>query len=163
MTCLERLQRWLREEHAGFSVQHHRQAFTLPDVAAELPEKAGNVAKVVAAKADGQVVMLVVPAPAEIDFKRVARLLKARTAKAAAAEDLKGRFPDCEAGAMPPFGCLYEIPTYMDEALVQTSRLVFWAGTLHDTLRLSTDDFLRLAKPITGALIKQPAEAAVVV
>jgi Ala-tRNA(Pro) deacylase len=56
-------------------------------------------------------------------------------------------FPDCELGAMPPFGSLYDLPVYVDESLAQDLQIVFNAGTHHDAVRLRYDDFLRLANP----------------
>jgi Ala-tRNA(Pro) deacylase len=154
VTCLEQLQRWLREQHIPFSIQHHRQAFTLPEVAVEVHEPAEHVAKVVIAQVDDRLVMLVVPTPEHVDFKRVAKLLHAQSAVAAQEDEFQSRFPDCESGAMPPFGNRYDMPTYIDEALTRTSTLVFQAGTHRDTLKLATEDYLRLAKPVRASLVR---------
>lgn len=150
--CLERLQHWLREQHVAFSVQHHREALTMQEVAMEVHESGEHVAKVVIGQADGQMVMLVVPTPEHVDFGRVAELLKAHSASPAGENEFKSLFSDCEVGAMPPFGSFYNMPTYLDEALARTSKLVFQAGTHRETLKLATEDYLRLAKPIIGKL-----------
>ncbi len=150
--CLDRLQSWLRTEHVAYTVQHHRTALTMQEVAQEVREAGGHVAKVVIAQADGQMVMLVVPTPEHVDFGRVAKLLKAHSASAAGEDEFEDRFPDCEVGAMPPFGHLYNMPTYVDEALTRTGKLVFQAGTHRETLKLATEDYLRLAKPIVANL-----------
>jgi Ala-tRNA(Pro) deacylase len=157
-TCLERLQRWLREEHIPYSLQHHRQALTLAELALEAGEKAVHVAKVVVADVDGQLVMLVVPAPAQVDLRRVARLLKAHAARPARSDELASRCPDCEPEAIPPFGSLYEMTTYFDESLAQSSRLVFRAGTARDTLKVATDDYRRAAVPVSGPIVRQQPE-----
>jgi Ala-tRNA(Pro) deacylase len=154
VTCLEQLQRWLRGEHISFTIQHHRQAFTLQEVASEVHESAEHVAKVVIAQVDDRLLMLVVPTPERVDFKRVAKLLHAQSAVAAQEDQFQSRFPDCEPGAMPPFGNRYDMPTYIDEALTRTSKLVFQAGTHRDTLKLATEDNLRLAKPNTASLVR---------
>jgi Ala-tRNA(Pro) deacylase len=156
--CLDRLQHWLREQHVAFTVQHHREALTMQEVALEVHEAGAHVAKVVIGQADGQLVMLVVPTPEHVDFMRVAKLLNAHSASAADENEFKSRFPDCEVGAMPPFGVLYNMPTYLDEALARTSKLVFQAGTHRETLKLATEDFVRLAKPIIGRLIVEHAK-----
>ena len=74
--------------------------------------------------------------------------------------ELEQHFPDCEPGAVPPFGSLYNLPTYVDEALTHTRKLVFLAGTHRDTLKLATEDYLRLAQPITGRLTRTAASVA---
>ncbi len=153
--CLDRLQHWLREQHVPFTVQHHREAMTMQEVATEVHEAGGHVAKVVIAQADGRLVMLVVPTPEHVDFGRVAKLLKAHSASAASEDEFKDRFADCEVGAMPPFGSFYNMPTYLDEALTRTSKLVFQAGTHRETLKLATEDYVRLAQPIVASLTRK--------
>jgi Ala-tRNA(Pro) deacylase len=160
LTCLERLQRLLREQHMAYSIQHHRETFTMQQVAAELHAKGDHVAKVVIAKADGQLVMLVVPAPEHVDFERVAAVLRVDAARAAHENEFTGRFPDCDPGAMPPFGHLYDMPTYVDETLTRTNKLIFQAGTHRDTITLATADYLRLAQPSTANVIQQPSTLA---
>jgi Ala-tRNA(Pro) deacylase len=153
--CLDRLQDWLREQHVPFTVQHHREALTMQEVAMEVHEAGAHVAKVVIAQADGRLVMLVIPTPEHVDFKRVAKLLGAHAVSAAGENEFKDRFPDCEVGAMPPFGNLYGMPTYLDTALTQATRLVFQAGTHRETFKLLTADYLRLAQPVLGNLTHQ--------
>jgi Ala-tRNA(Pro) deacylase len=159
-TCLDRLQHWLRKQHVAYSIQHHRQAYSVLEVAQEVHERADHVAEVIAAQVDGRLVMLVVPEPAQVDFKHVAKLLAANKARAANESECASRFPDCEPGALPPFGSLYNLPTYVDEALTHTRKLVFLAGTHRDTLKLATEDYLRLAQPIIGRLTRAVAPIA---
>ncbi len=156
-TCLDRLQLWLREQHVAYSIQHHRQTLSAPDVATALHANGDRVARTVIAQVDGRLVMLVVPAAEHVDLRRIVKLLGVRTAVIASDGECERYFPDCQPGAVPPFGSLFDMPTYLDEGLTQTRKLVFLAGTHHDTLKLATGDFLRLAEPITGHLTYQPA------
>lgn len=153
-TALEQLQHWLREQHIPYSTQHHRPVFTAQEVAAEVHEKGEHVAKVVIAKTGGQMVMVVVPASEQVDFERVAELLHMPSAQAAQEKEFQDHFSDCEPGAMPPFGEMYDLPTYLDESLARTRTLVFQAGTHRDTIKLPTADYLRLAKPITAKVAR---------
>lgn len=153
--CLERLQQMLHEQGIRFETRHHREVFTMQAVAAELHEKGDHVAKIVIAWVDGRLVMLVLPAPEQVDFDRVAHLLNAQYARAAREDEFKFRFPDCEAGAMPPFGHLYQMPTYIDTALTQAQTIVFQAGTHRDTITMAMDDYLRVAAPTTADFILQ--------
>jgi Ala-tRNA(Pro) deacylase len=157
-TCLERLQQWLREQHIPYEVQLHRPVIASADMAAELHESAEHVAKVVIAQTAEQFVMLVVPASEQVDFKRVTRLLKVH-AEAARERDFKTRFPDCEPGAMPPFGEFYGMPLYVDEALTHTTKLAFQAGTHRHALKLNTSDYMRLAQPKIVPLTRSRARA----
>jgi Ala-tRNA(Pro) deacylase len=156
LTCLERLQLLLRERGVEFVLQHHREVFTMQAVAAELHEKGAHVAKVVIAWADGKLVMLVLPTPAHVDFERVRELLNAEVARAAHEPEFKPRFTDCDVGAMPPFGNLYQMPTYLDGSLNRAGEIVIQAGTHRDTIKLATADYVRLAAPIIADFIVRP-------
>jgi Ala-tRNA(Pro) deacylase len=70
-----------------------------------------------------------------------------RPVRLASEEEFRSLFPDCELGAMPPFGALYNLPVYMDESLTRDKEVVFNAGTHHDAVRMSFEDFVRLASP----------------
>src|SRR2546426_11992426 len=67
--------------------------------------------------------------------------------KVATEQEFSSLFPDCELGAMPPFGSLYNLPVYVDESLAADEAIVFNAGTHRDAIRIRYDDFVRLAKP----------------
>jgi len=57
-------------------------------------------------------------------------------------------FPDCELGAMPPLGELYDLPVYVDESLEGDKEIIFNAGTHRDAIRMNYDDFVSLARPV---------------
>ena len=101
MECRERLERYLRENGVSFEVMEHRQAFTMPEVAAALHVPGRQVAKVVMVKADGRMVMLVVPSPDRLDFAKLRDLLAADEVRLATEEEFSELFPDCAIGAMP--------------------------------------------------------------
>ena len=69
------------------------------------------------------------------------------TVELASEEEFKGRFPDCEVGAMPPFGNLYEMETFVDESLAEDPEIAFNAGTHTELIRMAFSDFRRLVKP----------------
>ena len=151
--CMERLKQLLHESGANYEVRHHREVFTAQAVAAELHEKGAGVAKVVIVWAEGQIVMLVLPAPAQVDFERVRAMVGARDVRRAREDEFKHLFPDCDVGAMPPFGNLYNVPVYMDRSLASAPDLVFEAGSHRDALKIAMADYLRLAAPKVGTFI----------
>jgi Ala-tRNA(Pro) deacylase len=150
MKCRERLEQYLRENSAGFEVMTHSQAYTMQEVAAALHLPGNQVAKVVIVKADGKMCMLVLPAPCRMDFDQVHALLGAKKARLAAEEEFADLFPDCDTGAMPPFGNLYGVPVYVDRTLAGETDIVFRIGTHHETIKLAYADFSRLAQPTVG-------------
>jgi len=147
MGCKERLEQYLREQSVPFQVQHHPETFTAQELAASEHVSGKSVAKVVMVLADGQLVMLALPAPDHVDLAKVRTLLGARDVRLAGEADFASWFPDCEVGAMPPFGHLYELALYLDESLVDDGTIYFQAGTHTDTISMSFADYQRLAHP----------------
>jgi len=148
MVCKERLEAYLREQGVPFSTHHHpRPAYSAQDVAACEHMPGRLVAKVVVVFADGKMTMLVLPASHRIDLGRAAVALGAHSVYLAGERELALSFPDCEIGAMPPFGNLYGIPTYVDRLLAEDETILFQAGTHTDTISMPYADYARLARP----------------
>ena len=80
------------------------------------------------------------------------RRIPVATAKSALAteDQFRDSFPDCEVGAMPPFGNLYGIPVYVDRSLTKDDEIVFEAGNHHEAIKLDYLDFERTVRPKVG-------------
>src|SRR5438552_19072024 len=90
--------------------------------------------------------MAVRPADHQVDLKK----LRKSTGKAASLDterEFKSLFTDCALGAMPPFGNLYGVPTYVDKSLSQEEYIVFEAGTHTDAIKLRYRDYEKIVKP----------------
>ena len=161
--CVDRLKQYLTDQHVYFEVQEHRQVYTMQEVAATLHEKGEHVAKVFIATVDGKPAMLVLPAPAQVDLDKVRALLKAKEARRAREFEFAQLFADCDVGAMPPFGNIYQVPVYIDRSLVDEPYIVFQAGTHHTTMKIAMTDYQRLASPVIGDFILHHAHESVVV
>jgi osmotically-inducible protein OsmY/prolyl-tRNA editing enzyme YbaK/EbsC (Cys-tRNA(Pro) deacylase) len=147
VTCRDKLSAYLHDHQVPFVIQHHRTAYTAQDVAASEHLPGQIVAKVVMAVADGDMIMLVLPADHRADLARVRVAVGARELWLANEREFADRFPDCEVGAMPPFGNLYDLPVYVDRSLTFDQAIVFQAGTHSETMRMKYADFARLVKP----------------
>ncbi len=147
MECRDRLEDYLRENRVPFRVQHHPRAITAQEVAASEHVPGKMVAKVVMILADGRMIMLALPAPYQVDLEKVGALLGVEEVRLADEEEFEGAFPDCEVGAMPPFGNLYDLPVYVEEVLAEDETIVFRAGTHTDTMSVKYADFERLVEP----------------
>lgn len=154
MNCRERLEQYFRENGVGYEVLQHPQAYTMSEVAAALHVSGKQVAKVVMVKADGKPAMLVVASPYRLDFAKVRDLLGAKAVVLAREEEFADLFPDCATGAMPPFGNLYGVPVYVDEALAAQKEMVFRVGSHNEAMRVAYQDFARLVQPQVGAFAK---------
>lgn len=147
MDCAERLEGYLKENGVAVEIQEHRPAFTAQRVAATEHVPGRMFAKVVMAEEDGELVMLVLPATSVVDTRKAEDAVGGEPLRLATEREFAPRFPDCEAGAMPPFGNLYDVPVYVDRALGQSERIVFQAGTHTVTMSVPYADFERLARP----------------
>lgn len=150
MKCRERMEEYLRENGVGFEVMTHSQAFTMQEVAAALHVPGKQVAKVVIVKTPAKMAMLVLPAPYRLDFPKVRALIDAKEVRLAQEEEFEDLFPDCETGAMPPFGNLYDVPVYVEQALAEEPDIIFRIGTHRETMKVAYPDYARLAQPTVG-------------
>jgi len=145
--CKDRLEAYLREKQVPFEVRHHPVAYTAQEVAASEHVPGKMLAKTVMVLADGEMVMLALPAPYQVDMEKAGTALRAGEVRLAREEEFEGAFPDCEVGAMPPFGNLYDLPVYVEETLAEDETIVFRAGTHTDTMSVKYADFERLVEP----------------
>jgi len=144
--------KWLLEEKGvKYVTFQHWPAYTAQETAqsAHIPGK--NVAKTVMLKIDDKMAMAVVPAAHHVDLESVKRAASASKVELASEQEFVGMFPDCEAGAMPPFGNLYGMDVFVSEALAEDEAIVFSAGTHTELVGLSYQDFERLVKPKVGS------------
>jgi Ala-tRNA(Pro) deacylase len=142
-----KLKKYLDENRVRYITIQHSVAFTSQEVAAKMHIHGWELAKTTILKADGALLMAVLPAPCKVDLERMRRAINAKTVTIAAEEEFRTRFPECELGAMPPFGNLYDIPVYVDEQLAEDPSIVFNAGTHTEAIRMDFKDFARLVKP----------------
>jgi Ala-tRNA(Pro) deacylase len=141
---------YLRDEHVPFSVHHHAPAYTAQKLAQIEHVPGRMVAKVVIAFADDQMVMLCLPAPCRVNLLKLMDVLCTDNLRLATEEELARAFPDCEVGAMPPFGNLYRMPVFVDQRLTMDDRIHFNAGRHTDTMEMAYPDFARLVHPLVG-------------
>lgn len=147
MKARERLAAYLQQQGVEFSTHHHAQAFTAQEVAASEHVSGHRFVKVVMVKKDDDLAMLCLPAALDVDLETAAEALGAGDLRLATEEEFGPLFEDCEIGAMPPFGNLYEVPVFVDESIEQDDRIVFNAGSHRETFEMAVEDFERLVHP----------------
>lgn len=116
------------------------------------------IAKVVAVRHGDTLSLAVLPAVARVDLDRLGAALRTRV-ELAPEPEIAAAFPDCETGAVPPFGALYGLKTYVDESLTHDRHVVFNAGTHVESIRMAFEDYRRIAAPIVLWFAESPARA----
>lgn len=144
-----RLVEFLSKNQVRHEVMQHPEAFTAQELTAIEHVKGRHHAKVVMVNAEGEKLMAVLPADHRLDLGKIGKIVGKRAALAAE-DEFEALFPDCARGAMPPFGNLYNVPTYVDTSLTQSEFIVFEAGTHTDAIKMSYSDYERLVRPKVG-------------
>lgn len=136
----------LNDNKVQYEILHHPEAVTAQRIAQAEHVKARRHAKVVMIKSGAQHLMTVLPADHQIDLEKVAKAV-GKPVLLDTEQEFKSLFPDCATGAMPPFGNLYGLPTYVDKRLAQEDYIVFEAGTHTDAIKVNYRDYEKIVKP----------------
>ena len=143
----KKLKKFLDDNDVRYVTIQHSKAYTAQDVAATSHISGKEIAKTVMVRLGGKMAMAVVPASRMVDLEHLREITGATSAELATESEFKDRFPECEVGAMPPFGNLYDLDVYADESLREDEEIAFNAGTHTELVRLDYADFERLVKP----------------
>ena len=138
---------FLDRSNIRYIVREHSPVFTSQGLAQREHERGRYVAKPVIVKADQRYVMCVLPAPLKVDMDKLRDPLGATVLQLATEDQMARLFPDCELGAEPPFGNLYDLPTVMDKSLEQDDHIMLQAGSHSKAIRLDMADYRRLVRP----------------
>jgi len=150
MTILKKLKDYLEQNQVSYELGYHMRVYTAQEIAAAQHIPGKEMTKVVMVKANGKSAMLVLPASYRVDMKKLKGVLNCKKVGMVKEEEFQELFPDCEIGAMPPFGNLYNLEVWVDQVLSQDELIVFRAGSHVETLRIKYSDYVRLVSPKVG-------------
>lgn len=143
----KKLKAFLDSHKVSYEAIHHSMAYTAQQIAASAHIPGMEIAKTVMIKVDGEMAMAVLPAPYQVDFGLLKMATGADKVELAAEREFKDKFPECDLGAMPPFGNLYGMKVFVAESLRDDEQIAFNAGSHSELIRMSFKDFERLVKP----------------
>ncbi len=141
------LKRFLDSNRVKYTTLVHPMAYTAQEIASLAHVSGQEFAKTVVVRADGELAMAVLPASYHVDLALLKAAAGAKKIALASEAEFRDRFPECDAGAMPPFGQLYGMPVFVEESLTEDKEIAFNAGTHRELIRMAYEDFARLAKP----------------
>ncbi len=157
MPMLEKITAYLDENRISYTRHSHPTAYTAREVAALEHIPAHRVAKTVVFISENGYGMAVLPGDSMLDLESLRALLGVARLRLATESELNDLFPDCELGAMAPFGNLYGMPVYVDAGLSSEEMIAFNAGTHRDVIYMRFSDFERLVQPRVVALSRHAA------
>ncbi len=149
---LSKLRDFLDSHSIKYLVISHSVAYTAQGIAALVHLSGKKLAKTVIVKIDGILAMAVVPASEHVNLDLLQKLTGARMVVIASEREFRDAFSDCETGAMPPFGNLYDMAVYADESLATAEEITFSAGSHRELVRLAWEDLVRLVNPTIAPL-----------
>ncbi|MFA5835050.1 MAG: YbaK/EbsC family protein [Bacteroidota bacterium] len=149
---LQRLKVFLDSHKVKYVVITHSQAYTALEIAALARIPGKEVAKSVIVKIDDKMMMIVVPASHMVDFNALQTFTGAQHIELASEQQFKDKFPECEVGAMPPFGNLFEMDVVVSSSLEEDEMIAFNAGTHKELVKMSYREFAQLVQPKVGKL-----------
>ena len=146
MPC-KRLKEFLDHNDIKYVSIMHSLAFTSTDIAksAHVPSK--EMAKTVIIKIDDGLAMAVVPANIKVNLELLQQALNSDKIELATEPEFTKLFSDCEVGAMPPFGNLYDMDVYVAESLTVDKQITFNAGSHLEVIQMDYNDYEALVKP----------------
>jgi len=144
---VQKLKDFLDREKVKYITIRHSPAFTAQEVAQSVHITGKELAKTVIVELDGKMAMTVLPADRKVVLQDLREVTGCDQVKFASEEEFRKRFPDCETGAMPPFGNLYGMEVFLAESLTSHHEIAFNAGSHTEVIRLAFEDFERLVQP----------------
>lgn len=144
---------FLRDKNVEFQVLSHRDTYDAQRMAHELHVSGREVAKTVLLRSpDGKTcVVAMLPADKQIDFARLADEMGGGKWELATEHEIAQHCPDCEFGALPPFGSRYGMKTIVDASLAEDEEIVFEGNTHHESIRMKLNDFCDIENPLIAS------------
>ena len=144
---VQKLKEFLDSHNIKYVVISHSRAFTAQETAASAHVPVKELAKTVMVKIDGKMAMAVLPASSKVDFDLLKKVIGSGKVEIASEKEFKDMFPECEIGAMPPFGNLYGMEVFVAKTLTEDREIAFNAGSHRELVKLTYKDFEKLVKP----------------
>ena len=144
---VKKLKNFLDSNKVKYKTISHSTAYTAQQIAASAHIPGKELAKTVMVRIDDTMAMAVLPASYKVDFDLLKDVIGSTNIELASEREFKDLFPECEIGAMPPFGNLYDMDVYVAESLLEDEEIAFNAGSHNELIRLAMNDYAKLVKP----------------
>lgn len=148
----ERVHSYLKEHGVKYETRTHPAAYTTSEVAEAEHIPGREMAKVVLLMAGDTLTMAVIPGDEMVDLEKAAAALGVEDVRLAEENEFGAVFPDCDTGAEPPFGALYDVRTIVDDSLTSPT-ITFDAGSHTEAITMALDDYLGITNPERSDLV----------
>ncbi|WP_367606128.1 aminoacyl-tRNA deacylase [Legionella sp. W05-934-2] len=138
---------YLKDHHVQYETIPHANAITASEIAQISHISGKRLAKSVAVKVDGKVSLVALPANRRLNIRTFRKAANANNVEVMREYEFQDRFDDCEVGAMPPLGELYNVDIYIAGSLAKQNWIAFNAGNHHELLKMNSLDYINLEHP----------------
>ncbi len=158
MSISKKLSNFLEKKHFNYAHIEHSKALTASALAARLKCPQDCLAKNIIVKIDGNLYMALLPASEKIDLHALRDETKSHHLNLVSEAELMNVFPECDLGAVPAFGNLYEYKVIISDHLLKSEKIYFNAGTYTDAIMCRTDEFIKLVHPVIANFSQKHVE-----
>ncbi len=145
----DRLSERLKAAGVAFKILDHPPVYTSAEAAAVRGVDLHSGAKALIVKVEAQFVMIVLPADFSLHTKAVKQAMNCKNLRFANAEEVLA-LTALKPGSIPPFGSLFNLPTYCDSRLGDNASINFNAGMHTRSINMAYEDYLAVEKPALG-------------
>jgi len=145
----EKIKNLLEEKGVSYQLLEHRPVFTSEEAAKVRGTGLKQGAKAIIFFADKKPILIVVNGDKHIDVKKFKQKYNIKDLRLLKSEEIK-QLTGLEIGAIPPFGNIMNLPTYMDTEVMKNKEIVFNAGSHTRSIKMRSFDFVNLCNPIIG-------------
>jgi Cys-tRNA(Pro) deacylase len=152
-SVLSAIQSYLNQEGVAYKTSSHKPVFTSEEAAQARQAPLEEGAKALVLQADSKPIMVVISAANKLDLKAIKKLYGYKDVSMADKDTLL-KVTGLEPGAIPPFGSLFKIPTYVDKNITTLESVSFNAGSHTKSIQMGAKDFVAIEKPTVGEFSK---------
>ena len=131
----------LASKGINFEKLEHAVVTTSSEASGARGSKLSQGAKAIIVKANDQFYHLIISAAVQLDNNKLRKVLGTRRVRFATTEELF-EITGCLPGAVPPFGNLFGLPVFMDNALMEEDTVYFNCGSHTISLRMRRSDLV---------------------
>lgn len=150
---VQKVKNYLNENKVNYTSIPHSLAYATREISHQCHISEKEMAKVVIVQAGSKLVMVIIPSSKLLDFKSLENTLHESDVSLATEKEFANAFPDCEVGAMPGFGNLYNMDVIVDQSVAKNKDIFFNGGTHTEIIKLSYQDFEKLVHPKVTSIV----------
>ena len=146
MEAFDKITKLLDENNIEYEIKEHEAVRTSEEAAAVRGDDLKIGAKALILKIGDTFVMVILSAAKKLNSKKLKKIFKTKNLRFATPEEVF-ELTGCKPGGVPPFGNIFNIEFLVDKSITKNEFMAFNAGKRTKSLKLKTEDYLKLLNP----------------